>query len=340
MSRSEVLPPEAEQVLAEPPSVPSWTENLLFCLYDGVNDVGMWLHLGTAPADWTLWEDRVLISLPGDEGVLTMWAYHRTASERRPAAANLRFELGEPFRRWRVTFDGFALLTPYEQMRTALVHDGPKHRVTLDLDVELVTPPWDAHTAAEQSTGRGSMESQEWAREHYEQLCVATGTANLPSGTINFNGTGWRDHSRGPRGTGAGAAWGGHMIMGAWFPGHQRGMGMSRYWTQSGDVTLEGGYLVEGGKLRHVGVAEVPPLSELRKEGEDLRFAVRDGDRTVALDATTTTSMWATMSSGMPYGVDLTPPGVIYAVNFAACEYEGEHGHLYVERSAVLSRGA
>jgi len=50
--------------------------------------------------------NAALVALPDDEGVLSMWAYHRTDPARRPAGANLRFECLEPFRRWHVTFAG------------------------------------------------------------------------------------------------------------------------------------------------------------------------------------------------------------------------------------------
>jgi hypothetical protein len=73
------LDPESERTLAACPEVPAWTENLLFTPYDPIADIGMWLHLGTVADRWEMWEDRVLIALPEDQGVLSMWAYHRTA---------------------------------------------------------------------------------------------------------------------------------------------------------------------------------------------------------------------------------------------------------------------
>lgn len=329
--------PDQDRVLAQPPDVAGWTENLLFALSDPRLGVGMWLHLGTVPTDWEVWEDRVLLSLPDQRGVLTLWSYHRSDPGRRPGGANLGFEMVEPFRRWRVTFDGLGLVTPHEELRTGLVHDGEKLPVRLELEVEMLSPPWDAHAASQRETGRGSMETQEWATEHYEQLCRATGTVVLPSGRLDFDGSGWRDHSRGPRGTGVGSGWGGHMIMGAWFPGSQRGLGLSRYWKPDGEATLEGGYVVEDGRLRHVAVVEVPELASLTTAGEALRFGVRDGGEGVSVSATTTTSMWAMMSRGMPYGVDPASSAPVYAINFADCEWDGETGHLYVERSAILA---
>ena len=81
------LPLESEQVLSACPDIANWTENLLFSPYDPQANLGLWLHLGTMPWDWSFWEDRALVALPGDEGALTMWAYHRTDPARRPHGA-------------------------------------------------------------------------------------------------------------------------------------------------------------------------------------------------------------------------------------------------------------
>src|SRR5688572_30286951 len=96
--------PAVEQVLHVRPDVPHWSENLLFAVYDANLGIGLWLHLGTMPSDWGIWEDRVLMSLPGDGGVLTQRSYLRTPPERRPGAANLTAQCLEPFRRWQVRF--------------------------------------------------------------------------------------------------------------------------------------------------------------------------------------------------------------------------------------------
>jgi hypothetical protein len=67
------------------PDTPKWSENLLFTLDDPANGIALWLHLGTVPGKWTMWEDRVLVMLPGDEGCLSLRGYRHTAPERRPA---------------------------------------------------------------------------------------------------------------------------------------------------------------------------------------------------------------------------------------------------------------
>jgi hypothetical protein len=72
MDFSSGLSIEKEYVVASVPSVDYWTENLLFAGYDSRIDIGLWLHLGTVPNDWTMWEDWLMMTLPGDDGVLKM----------------------------------------------------------------------------------------------------------------------------------------------------------------------------------------------------------------------------------------------------------------------------
>jgi hypothetical protein len=317
------LSPDSERTLQACPDIPAWTENLLFTPYDPVNDIGMWLHLGTVADRWEMWEDRVLIALPEDQGVLTMWAYHRTVAGRQPAGANLAFACEEPFRKWRITFDGFCLRSSYEQMRTGLLSDGEKSHVRLDLEVECVTPVWDAATA-----GAG-MAEQSWAREHYEQLTRVTGQVVVDGTAIDFNGVGWRDHSRGPRGADTLKDWGGHVIIGGVLPSG-RAFGLCRYWARDGHTTLEGAYVVEDGAVRQVGITSAPPPAVLARDGETFSFALEGGHE---ITGTVRSSMWISMADGLPYGI--VDPVRAYTVSWAEVRLRGETGHVYLERSAM-----
>jgi hypothetical protein len=320
------LPADSEATVMACPQVPGWTENLLFTPYDPGHDIGMWLHLGTVADMWEMWEDRALIALPEDQGVLSMWAYHRTVPQRRPAGANLAFRCREPFRKWHITFDGLCLRSSYEAMRTGLLTDGPKVHVRLDLEVDCVTPVWDAETAA-----GGGMAEQSWAREHYEQLTRVTGEVTVDGATVEFNGGGWRDHSRGPRGADALKNWGGHVITGAVLPGG-RAFGLCRYWGRDGQTTLEGAYVVEAGTLRHVGIEQIPPRAVLARAGEAFNFVI-DGDQTIT--GTVRSSLWLSMADGLPYGV--LHPARAYTVSWAQVEWGGETGFAYIERSDLTA---
>jgi hypothetical protein len=319
------------------PDVPFYTENLLFAISDPASDVGMWLHTGTVPNDWTMWEDRVVLTLPQKQGVLSMWGYYRTRPQDKPGGPNLSFHCIEPFKRWRVTFDGYAHFATEAAMLAGLVPDGSRKRLRIDLDIRCVSAVWDAEAAAAGEHGHGDMASQGWAKEHYEQIHVATGVIQVDDSEISFNGSGWRDHSRGPRGGGTGSPWGGHVIAGGYFPSG-RSFILSRYWDPSGRISLEGGCYTEAdGAFRLARVSQSPQLRGLIPEGERLEFALRGEEGDLVLDMTTRRSLWMSMTKQLALGRDLGGPGLMYVVNFGPCRWGGETGEVYIERSNPLN---
>ena len=331
------LAAEREDVVSTVPSEPFWTENLLFALYDPDTDLGFWLHLGTVPNDWTLWEERVLVMLPGDQGLLTMWSFHRTAQERRPAASNLEFRCLEPWRRWHLGFDGFAVHTSNEEMAAGSSPPGERHRLVIDIEAIGATQVWDAETAASNAKGSGSMASQGWAKEHYEQMFRATGTVQVGEHVHAFHGTGWRDHSRGPRGGGTGDPWGGHLIMGGLFPSG-RAFILSRYWTPDGRVTLEGACVVDGdGQFHYAQVETAPRLENFQLAGEILPVGLTWDGGDLDLACTTDRSLWTPMRKKYTAAVDMSGPALNYALNFSRCNWEGEEAYVYSERSDMLN---
>jgi hypothetical protein len=331
------LPADREAIRTEEPDVASWCENMLFALYDPTSDVGLWLHLGTVPNDWTMWQEMNYAFLPGDQGVLSMSSYHRTPPQQRPAGAGMVFRCIEPFRRWHVSFDGYGMHTSNEAMQAGLATVALSRRFVVDLDVEFVTPAWDMHTAATAETGHGSMHDQSWAKEHYEQLYRARGTVVLGTEELPFDGYGWRDHSQGPRGSTTGAAWGGHVITGTVYDSG-RGWGLSRYWTPDGTISLEGGYVVgEDGVMHHAEVTEAPRLRELAMAGEELPIGLRWRGGTLETTITTRRSLWLSMMKPLLVGKDLSGPGLMYVLNHGTSAWDGELGVNYIERSDMLN---
>ncbi|GAB1814465.1 hypothetical protein MUNTM_35040 [Mycobacterium sp. MUNTM1] len=241
----------------------------------------MWLHLGTVANVWELCEDRVLIGLPADRGVLSMWAYHRTAPSCRPAGANLAFECVEPFVEWPSILKASACRSSYDATRTGALTDDPKSRVHLDLRVRAVTPVWDAEAVPATDTG-AAMAEQSWAREHYEQLAHAHGHLIVDSDLIAFNGHVWRDHSRGPRGADTPRDWRGHVIASGVMPSGC-GFGFSRYWTRDGRVTLEDAYVIDDQGLEHVSVDRIPGPAVVARDGE--KFTASIGGVEIEVDA-------------------------------------------------------
>lgn len=326
---------DSELPVTQPPGEDLWSENYLFALYDDVTNIGLWLHLGTVPTDWYLWEDRIYISLP-DGGVLSMMAYHETPADEQPAGSVMSFICVEPFRHWKIKFDGFAWYTS----RSAMDAGGEprfRRRLKIELDVECVSPVWNANSMKDGS-GNPAMERQSWATEHYEQLVLAHGSLDLDGEGYALSTTGWRDHSRGPRGRKSKDPWGGHVIGGMQFPSGKKFI-FSRYWRPDGHITMSGGiYIDEAGQVHDIEVVAAPDLRELKLSGEELslRFVWDSGSVDFALS--TLASIWIPRERKHIVGRDVFGEiNDMYVLNWGPVVWSDEQAYCYLERSAHLN---
>jgi len=246
MSDIAIDDPVRERCLPTPPEgVHRFAENFMLAWYDGAASVGAWLHLGTWPDDFTLWEDVLLLSLPGSDEVLHTMSYRHTPIEERPAGPLLRFRCVEPFKRWRVEFNGPATRSKRSDLSTGLARDTVRQVVDMDLDVACVTPVWDAV----RTTTHGSMTEQVWAHDHYQQLLRITGTVTTGGTTYTIDTTGVRDHSRGQRGH-AMDQWGGHTLIHLLFPSG-RALGIQEMYDLSGTPNFDMAYVMEADGTWH-----------------------------------------------------------------------------------------
>lgn len=171
------------------PSVPLWTENYCNMAYDAERQVGLWLHLSRQNYDPTLWREIAIVYLPSGQRVVTK-NYGRSESPRGPGAATLHFEYIEPWNLWTTTLDGAGIRTTEQAMQDRAVPDGLHEQMRLRLDWQALTPIWDMGA---------QMREQSWGHTHYEQLCRVRGQIDLGATSVQFDGTGIRDHTRGPR---------------------------------------------------------------------------------------------------------------------------------------------
>lgn len=329
------LTDEAERIVALRPAEPLWSENLLFALHDARTGLSLWLHLGTVPTDWHLWEDRLYAALPAGGGALSMVSYHATRAEDRPGGAAMAFRCLEPFRRWRVACDGFAFHTTLEAMDRG---DCVSHRRRLRIEAEVrcVSPVWDA--ASDHGRGRAGMAAQSWAREHYEQLVQASGWIEVDGERIALEATGWRDHSRGPRGSAQRDPWGGHVIAGCVFPDGRQFL-FSRYWRPDGTVNLSGGMVIDPAGVRHeVEVVDAPRLERLVLDGEELPIHLRWRGGELRTTMRTLNSIWIPRERKHAVGRDLHGArGDMYVLNWGPVTWDGVTANAYLERSAHLA---
>jgi hypothetical protein len=327
------LDPAREWALKQKPDVPMYAENYMVSSYDPSADIGMWLHLGTWPEDFELWEDFFVINLPDDMLWFTSW--HRTAVADRPAGSALRFECIEPWRRWRYSYDGIVHRSPRSAMLDGRLRNGGMERLTFDLDAECVTPIWDAHASATSAHGSGSMKEQVWASEHYQQLFRLTGTMRIHGvGDVPIDTTGVRDHSRGQRGGGM-DKWGGHTLIHVLFPSG-KAFALQMMWLPDGTVSLDTAYVLIDGEFQHASGKVVPRLDRLNLGGDEMRLVLESDIGLHELTGTVIRNSFLTPQRlGMAVGADADGPYGIMAMGHARWEWDGEVSYGLTERSRV-----
>lgn len=344
MDLSAGLPDAREDIARVEPSIPFWADNLLFAVHDPSTGVAMWLHLNSVPNDWSMWHENCFALMPGEDGVVSSWSFHRTAPDRRPAGASMSFECLQPFRRWRVTFDGHGMHASLADVRRSLAPHGVTVRWKFDLEIECVTPAWDYRTSVHSQSGRGSMDNQSFASEHYEQMYWAHGTVQFGRDELPFDGYGWRDHSQGPRGSGEGTVWGGHVTAGTVYESG-RGWGATQFWGPDGSVNLEAAWVSERpGELQHARVVDAPQLTRLVTDGEELPFVLEWTGGRLETSIRTTRSLWLAIVSasgltprGIVLGRNPHREGTMYLPEWGTSEWNGELGRSFVERSNPLN---
>lgn len=184
-----MLSTESELPARQWPDVPLWTENYCYVCYDPTSEIGIWTHLGRAPFDPTLWRELSMIFLPSGDRLVNK-GYGRSETDRGPGGATLSYECVEPWKRWRSRRDGAAIRTTVKELDAGMLFDRAHERVAFDLTWDGLSPVWDW----------GEVEDAHgWGKLHYEQLARVQGTVTVGGQEIPFDGTGLRDHTRGPR---------------------------------------------------------------------------------------------------------------------------------------------
>jgi hypothetical protein len=232
----------------------AWSESYYFNGFDPGTDSGLFTRIGIRPNEGTM-DVGVSLWLPGGD-----LAEYRAVKEQREMVdtvlevGDVRYEMLEPMRAWRLVFDGDV---PVRSCSRGSVSDH-EVRIRLDLQFDALTP---AIGTDGQPTGRqGSAESADAAgttgKGHFEQAGTWTGWLEVDGRRLAWDGAlGNRDGSWGPR------HWGG-PTMWRWFSinvDRDLHFGGIRLGTDHGD--LHRGWVYDSG--RAVSIAEWRLQTEL-----------------------------------------------------------------------------
>ncbi len=176
----------------------TFNESMYFNVYDPKVNVGAWFRLGNR-ANEGYAEMTTCIYLP-DSSVAFMYGRPHIENNDAFDAGGMRFEVVNPFKELRVTYEGkVALLTEPNAMKD------PRKAFTeaphIDASVELTYRGLSPMMGGEPEWDEGDVipESMQFAKGHYEQHVGAIGTVTVGADSWDLDGFGLRDHSWGPR---------------------------------------------------------------------------------------------------------------------------------------------
>lgn len=257
-------------------------------------------------------------------------------------AGPLTFEIVEPLRRWKMTFDGNAYETTVgDQIRG--IKSGPERQVRIEIDATTAAPPWTPGERINQPAANSATIGHIGAvgGHRYEQLFRCKGLFHVVGEhPIEFDGTGLLVRRNGAREM---SDFPGHIWQSALFPSG-KGFGVMGFPPKAdGTPMFNEGFLFDGISKRYAKIIEAPWMTSfVPHDGPvDLVLQTEDGER-VTIKGRTYDSTF--IAEGNPMFGDWTQGGIQQAVELsfhqggAKYEWDGETSFGMIERSYPADR--
>jgi hypothetical protein len=342
------IDPAKELVFAERPDNPEMRDSVSFWVLDDRGEVALpRIGIEAVGENWQAHGIQVNVAFPDGRAFRTR-ADEPSLSPIGPGglptvlgAGPLRFECVEPFRTWRMTFDGSALQTSTQDLIDGN-KDGPTVPVQFEVEATLAVPPWiqGALNPDAAATLESSVEGDLMGGPRYEQLFRATGSVTVLGEERTFTGSGLRIKRQGVRKL---AGFWGHCWQSALFPSG-RAFGYIAYPPRGdGQPTFNEGYLFDGdGDLIPATVVEAPWLTKFQALGQDVSLVLETARGKVRIEGETVMSTYdvyhddathaiKALKQEMPDFPALQQAGVRY-------RWDGEETYGMIERSNPLEK--
>jgi hypothetical protein len=305
---------------------PLWSENYLSQAYSPATETGIYMHFNRPPFDNRLWHDIFVAYLPNDEFLVAKGFTPESSDAADPRGAGLEWTCDEPFRQWTKRFHGAVRHVSGDELRAGPLRDGMHTNAEMEIVYRALSPAFDVGALSEE---------QNWAVQHYEQHCEVTGYLDYGGKHVEFDGTGLRDHSWGPRDL---SFMGNHVWLHGQFADGRTFMCIYVN-TRSGEGRLNKSVIGAGEHMEPVELLE-PPLIE--RDGQELdpyvlQFRRSDGSvAEIRAEVLQGVPIALVGPSEMAYGVDDRPDctHVLYECQ-ARFEWDGVIGHGLSERTVV-----
>lgn len=241
-------------------------------------------------------------------------------------AGPIAFTCIEPFRKWRMTFDGTAVDGTIEQQIRKTIDPKNRRSVRFDVELEMVTPAWVQDLSPEKVAKMSPRDADEakymgigWRFEH---LFRARGTFFFDGKNHEFRGSGLRIKRQSVRPLGG---FRGHCWQSAVFP-DGRAFGYITYPPREDGSALNEGYIFQDGKMYPARAVTIPWLRRIVGEGDDVSLALESELGITHIKGVTALS---TFRVGNPDigGLNLQQGGVRYT-------WDDQTAYGMIERSA------
>jgi hypothetical protein len=184
----------------KPDAATNYNESMYFNVFDPATKVGGWFRLGNRPNEGYA-EMTNCLYLPGGR-VAFMYAKPKITDNKALNAGGMTFEVIEPFKRLKVTYEGNAVLLkqPFDMADPSRAfRDNPVLPCKVSLDYQGVSPMFGGETVRADGKPMNIDPEKSFAKAHYEQHMAARGTFTVGEESFDVNGFGLRDKSWGPR---------------------------------------------------------------------------------------------------------------------------------------------
>ena len=178
----------------------NFNESMYINLFDPQQKAGGWFRVGNRPNEGYA-EVSCCVYFP-DGRVGFMFHRPSISSNEAIAAGGMRFDIIEPFRRLRLTYEGklCVLRNPAEMADPkAAFANNPVLPCSIAIDYEGGSPMYGGEAVDEQGNPVEEQPEESFARAHYEQHMAGKGTLRVGDEVLTLEGFGLRDHSWGPR---------------------------------------------------------------------------------------------------------------------------------------------
>lgn len=305
----------------------SWSESFLVQAFCPRNNVGFYAHTNRTSWDTALWSEVVAVYLPGDRFVVAK-GFGYGPSEHQ-IGGSLSFEAPRPFEENVTRYRGAA-----QRIDGRILRDGPAPSgMHVGLDIEL------RHHALGVPFGVGDVRPGNFGHTHYEQHFSCTGEIAVDGERIDFDGTGMRDHTWGPRDL---SVMGNHFWIHGEFPDGRWLSTMYIARRGGGDALLNFHVVGDGAGMTHASLVSQDVLLDAESQAFDpWRIELQVGDQIQEIRGEIIAPMPFSFVGPveMTLGTDRTPDAshVVYESQ-ARLSWNGQIGYGLCERTVARPR--